>query len=82
MSFFLEVTRNFNLVEDARLGSLVSVRGICAFTAAWERPDYFGKVISYIGSFTNIRGGHVYPALIRKTEPKPIRVFCRMEKTT
>lgn len=49
--------------------------GICAFTAAWERPDVFGKVISHIGSFTNIRGGHVYPALIRKTDPKPIRVF-------
>ena len=50
--------------------------GICAFTAAWERPDAFTKVISHIGSFTNIRGGHVYPALIRKTEPKkPLRVF-------
>lgn len=49
--------------------------GICAFTVAWERPDQFGKVVSHIGSFTNIRGGHVYPALIRKTERKPIRVF-------
>lgn len=49
--------------------------GICAFTAAWERPDSFGKVVSHIGSFTNIRGGHVYPAIIRKTEKKPIKVF-------
>jgi gluconolactonase len=49
--------------------------GICAFTAAWERPDYFRKVLSQIGSFTNIRGGHNYPALIRKTERKPLRVF-------
>jgi enterochelin esterase family protein len=48
---------------------------IGAFTAAWERPDQFGKVISFIGSFTNIRGGHVYPDLIRTTDPKPIRVF-------
>ena len=32
-------------------------------------------MISYVGSFTNIRGGHVYPALIRKTEKKPLRVF-------
>ena len=31
--------------------------------------------IGIVGSFTNIRGGHVYPALIRKTEPRPIRVF-------
>jgi sugar lactone lactonase YvrE len=49
--------------------------GICAFTVAWERPDQFRKVLSTIGSFTNIRGGHNYPALIRKTERKPIRVF-------
>lgn len=49
--------------------------GICAFTVAWERPDQFRKVVSHIGSFTNIRGGHNYPALIRKTEKKPIRVF-------
>jgi enterochelin esterase family protein len=53
----------------------ISSGGICAFTVAWERPDAFSKVISYVGSFTNIRGGHVYPALIRKTERKPIRVF-------
>ena len=49
--------------------------GICSFTVAWERPDQFRKVLSTIGSFTNIRGGHNYPALIRKTERKPIRVF-------
>jgi enterochelin esterase family protein len=53
----------------------MSSGGICAFTAAWQRPDQFGKVMSHIGSFTNIRGGDVYPALIRKTEPKPIRVY-------
>lgn len=53
----------------------ISSGGICAFTVAWERPDQFRKVISHIGSFTNIRGGHVYPALIRKTEKKPLRVF-------
>ncbi len=53
----------------------MSSGAICAFTAAWERPNYFRKVLSQIGSFTNIRGGHNYPALIRKTERKPIRVF-------
>jgi enterochelin esterase family protein len=49
--------------------------GICAFTVAWERPDKFHKVVSHIGSFTNIRGGHNYEAMIRKTDAKPIRVF-------
>jgi enterochelin esterase family protein len=49
--------------------------GIAAFTVAWERPDQFRKVISHIGSFTNIRGGHVYPALIRQSAIRPMRVF-------
>jgi len=49
--------------------------GICAFTAAWERPDYFHKVLSEIGSFTNIEGGHNYPAYIRKKDKRDIKVF-------
>ena len=49
--------------------------GICAFTTAWERPDQFRRVLSTIGSFTNIRGGHAYPYLIRSTEPKPLRIW-------
>jgi enterochelin esterase family protein len=53
----------------------ISSGGICAWTVAWERPDHFRKVLSHVGSFTNIRGGHHYHAMIRKTENKPIRVF-------
>ncbi len=55
----------------------ISSGGICAFTAAWQRPDQFGKVLSHIGSFTNIRGGWAYPGLIRQTKesPKPIKVY-------
>ena len=49
--------------------------GICSFTAAWERPDQFGKVLSWVGSFVNLKGGHVYPYLIRLAERKPIRVY-------
>jgi len=49
--------------------------GICSWTVAWERPDAFSKVLSHVGSFADIRGGHVYPTLIRKTPRKPIRVF-------
>ena len=56
--------------------------GICAWTVAWERPDQFRKVLSWVGSFTNIasgetrrEGGHNYEALIRKTPKKPVRVF-------
>jgi len=72
-----EVGKTHNLVKDpaGRAIGGISSGGICAFTAAWQRPDAFSKVLSHVGSFTNIRGGHVYPALIRKTPRKPIRVF-------
>ena len=48
---------------------------IAAFTAAWERPDAFTRVFSAIGTYVSLRGGDRYPGLIRKTEPKPLRVF-------
>jgi sugar lactone lactonase YvrE len=48
---------------------------ICAFTAAWERPDSFSRVFSAIGTYVGLRGGDRYPTLIRKFEPKPLRVF-------
>ncbi len=48
---------------------------IAAFTAAWERPDAFSRVFSSIGTYVGLRGGEVYPTLIRKSEPRPIRVF-------
>jgi len=48
---------------------------ICAFTAAWERPDAFTRVFSSIGTYVGLRGGEAYPTLIRKFEPKSIRVF-------
>jgi len=48
---------------------------IAAFAAAWNRPDGFRRVFSAIGTYVNLRGGNDLPVLIRKTEPKPIRVF-------
>ena len=48
---------------------------ICAFTAAWERPEKFSRVFSSIGTFVDQRGGNDYPAMIRKNEPKALRVF-------
>ena len=53
----------------------ISSGGICAFNAAWHRPDLFARVISHCGSFTAIRGGHNYPNIVRRTTRKPIRVF-------
>ena len=48
---------------------------IAAFTVAWERPNDFRKVLSNVGSFVNLRGGHVYPEQVLASEKKPIRVF-------
>ena len=73
-----EVGKSYNLTDDPAAGRScgTSSGGICAFTVAWERPDAFRKVLSHVGSFTNIRGGHVYPALDPQDRAaKPIRVF-------
>lgn len=71
----LEKDYNISKNPDDRAIGGASSGAICAFTVAWQRPDQFHKVLSTIGSFTNIRGGHVYPDLIRESERKPIRIF-------
>ena len=48
---------------------------ICAFSAAWFRPDLFRRVYSSVGTFVAMRGGNQYPWIIRKTEPKPRRIY-------
>jgi enterochelin esterase-like enzyme len=72
-----EVSKKYSLRTDPGSRAIcgISSGGICAWTVAWEKPDQFGKVLSHVGSFTNIRGGHVYPALIRKNDRKDIRVY-------
>ena len=80
-----EVGKKYNLRKDAAGRAIggISSGGICAFTVAWERPDLFSKVLSHVGSFTNIRGGDVYPGMIRKT-PSTSRSAssCRTAPTT
>ncbi len=49
--------------------------GVAAFTAAWSRPDSFRRVYTIVGTYVGIRGADAYPVLIRRTEPKPLRVF-------
>jgi len=68
---------NLNLSTDGNDRAIAgaSSGAICAFTAAWERPDAFRRVFSSIGTYVGLRGGNDYPTLVRKAEPKPIRVF-------
>jgi enterochelin esterase family protein len=72
-----EVEKTYNITNNPELRAICgnSSGGICAFSVAWHRPDQFRKVLSHIGSFVDLRGGHNYPPMIRKREPKPIRVF-------
>ncbi len=72
-----EVSKSYNLSTSPNDRALAgaSSGGICAFNAAWERPDAFRRVLSSIGSFVGLRGGNEFPVLIRKVEPKPLRVF-------
>lgn len=72
-----EIEKLYRIVPDPAGRAIcgTSSGGICAFTVAWERPDAFRKVISHCGSFTNMRGGHNYPTMVRKAAAKPIRVF-------
>ncbi len=72
-----EVAKKVNLTTDPKGRAIggSSSGGICAFTVAWQRPDQFRNVISLIGSFTNIHGGHVYPQLVRDNATKPLRVI-------
>ncbi len=70
-----EIDRPLSSDPTRRLICGISSGGICAFNAAWFGPTSFGRVLSHCGSFTNIRGGHNYPYLVRTTEVKPIRVF-------
>lgn len=72
-----EVAKSYNLSSDPNDRAIAgsSSGGIAAFTAAWNRPDAFRRVLSYIGSYTDLRGGVVYPGQIRKMEPKPLRIY-------
>jgi enterochelin esterase-like enzyme len=72
-----EVGTRWHLTDDPNLRAIcgLSSGGICAFTVAWERPDAFRNVMSHIGSFTDIRGGHLYPSRIRKEPKRPLRVY-------
>src|SRR5512134_1237864 len=69
--------KDYNVAKDPERRGIggASSGAIAAFTVAWERPNEFRKVLSLIGSFTNIRDGHAYADIVRKSERKPIRIY-------
>lgn len=74
---YLQETHAVRISKDPnRRGLCGSSSGaIAAFTAAWERPDSFRRVYSMVGTYTGHRGGDDYPTFVRRTEPKPLRIF-------
>lgn len=71
--------KDYNISDSPDLHGIggASSGGIAAFTVAWQRPEQFHKVFTFVGSFVNLgnHGGHTYPDLILQAEKKPIRVF-------
>jgi len=72
-----ELEKGYTVSSDPKARAIggMSSGGICAFTVAWHRPDCFHKVLTHVGSFTDIRGGHNYPFWIRQWPKRDIRVF-------
>lgn len=66
-----------SVTDDPNLRGLCgsSSGGIAAFQVAWERPDRFRRVFTTVGTYVGLRGGNELPVLVRKMEPKPLRVF-------
>ena len=69
--------KEYNISKDPERHGIggASSGAIAAFTVAWERPNDFRKVLSLVGSFVNLRGGHAYTDIVRKSEKKPIRIY-------
>jgi enterochelin esterase family protein len=69
--------KDYNISRDPAHHGIggASSGAIAGFTVAWHRPDQFRKVLSLIGSYVNLRGGHAYADIVRKSEKKPIRIY-------
>ena len=81
-----EVGARYNLRKDAYSRAItgLSSGGICSFNAAWQMPDLFSRVISWIGSFESIQwkedpsipdGGQDYSDKILREPKRNIRVW-------
>jgi len=77
-----EIKKYHNISDDPKHKVLVGISSgaVAAFSAAWHRPDVFGKVICHCGSFVSIRGADKFPEMIRKTSAKPLKVFLQSGK--
>ena len=72
-----EIQKNYKISNNAWDHGIcgISSSGNAAFAAAWNRNDIFARVLTHVGSFTNIRGGYHFPSMIRKGKKRDLRVF-------
>ena len=71
------LAKEYNISKDPEHRGIggASSGAIAAFTVAWHRPEHFRKVLSLIGSFVDLRGGHAYADIVRAAEKKPLRIY-------
>ncbi|MEP6714966.1 MAG: alpha/beta hydrolase-fold protein [Terriglobia bacterium] len=79
-----EVYKNYNIRRDAYSRAItgLSSGGICALNVAWQQPDQFSRVITWIGSYTSIQwhsnqldGGEAFPPKVRREQKRNIRIW-------
>ena len=71
--------KDYNMSKDPERHGIggSSSGAIAAFTVAWERPNHFRKVLSNVGSFTNLRGGNAYPDMYSQEREEAASRFPR-----
>jgi gluconolactonase len=74
---FIEAKHGLKLSKDPNDRGIAgsSSGGVCAFNVAWHRPDVFRRVFTTVGTYVGLRGGHELSTMVRKVEPKPLRIF-------
>ncbi len=81
-----EVASKYNIRKDSYSHAITgaSSGGICSFNAAWQMPDQFSPVLTWIGSFTAIQwkqnpnnpdGGQDYPEKVLREPKRNVRVW-------
>jgi len=81
-----QIETKYNIRKDAYSRGIMGLSSgaICSFNAAWQMPDQFSRIISWIGSFVSLQwqenpansdGGQDYPDKILREPKKNLRVW-------
>ena len=81
-----EVDTKYNIRKDSYSRAIMGLSSgaICSFNAAWQMPEQFSRVISWIGSFVSLQwkenpanadGGQDYPDKVLRESKRNVRVW-------